>query len=888
MSQSKFQQFLKNHSVKKSSKKDAEFVYTHTSLGDGGKPMKIYPGSYNITDDELDNFYKIYFEHVFNKDRHAYLTEKHLDNLGPILIDLDFRFEGIVKERKYSQETIETFLDIYFEHLKSLVNIPENLLKVYVMEKPCTNPIEDKGVTKDGIHFVFPDIYVEPKLQYVARKRTISDIKCKDLFKKLGATNQISDIFDVCVIDRNNWQMYGSRKPNCDRYEITSIYEFEEGKLNKIDNEEVDQDLIKRLSIRRGMGQDVYEVTEDEKATIEDEYAGLAESHKPKPKKKRVLKPKNTKKNFIEEEHLSMVKDVIKILDKKRVESYEDWIRLGWCLHNIDYRLLDDWDSLSKQSSKYMEGECASEWAYMDNDGLGLGTLYRWAKEDNIVEFNKITSKNLNKILMDSLSGTHYDIAKVVHYMFKDYFVCASSRKGVWYTFKNHRWVELDDAIDIKRKISVDVINAYYKLNADLSKTASEMDSTSYEKEIILERCKLVLKVISKLKTNSFKKSVISECAELFHIPKFEEKLDVKYNLVGFENGIFDLERGEFRDGLPEDYMSFTTGIDYEEYEEDDDLYQGVTTFLEQILPKKQVREYVVTLLSSFLSGKTGHEKFHIWTGSGGNGKSKLIELFRLGFGEYCCTLPINIITEKRARAEANTPALARTKGKRFACLQEPESNEQINVGLMKELTGGDTIQASAKYKDPIEFKPQFKMILTCNELPSVNSNDRGTWRRLRLVEFISQFMEDPDPNNPYQFEIDEYLDEKLNQWKNAFMYLLLQRHKIYRRDGIREPADVKKQTKEYQNESDHYVMFFNEQIVELGEEYEGVTLKLDDIWFVYQEWFKQVKGSSVKIPARKDLKKNLDNRFGKCNEHNRYKGITLKNSDDSAGLDGF
>ena len=33
-------------------------------------------------------------------------------------------------------------------------------------------------------------------------------------------------------------------------------------------------------------------------------------------------------------------------------------------------------------------------------------------------------------------------------------------------------------------EISVDVINAYYKLNADLSKTASEMDSTSYEKEI--------------------------------------------------------------------------------------------------------------------------------------------------------------------------------------------------------------------------------------------------------------------------------------------------------------------------------------------------------------------------------------------------------------------
>jgi P4 family phage/plasmid primase-like protien len=888
MPQIKYPEFLKKHAVKKSAKKDTEFIYTHTSLGDGGKPPKIYPGSYNITENELDEFYNVYIDHVFTKNIPAYLTEKHLDNIGPILIDLDFRFDGITEERKYTIETIQSFLKIYFKHLCNLVDIPESNLKTYVMEKPSPNPQDEKGLTKDGIHFVFPNIYVSPNIQYVARNRTIADVECKELFKSIGAKNSIADIFDVCVIERNNWQMYGSRKPNCDRYQITHIYELEEGEINKIDNENVDQTLIKRLSIRRGMNQDIYEMTEDERAIIESEYIGMAEKHKSKPKKKRVLKSKNTKKNFIEDEHLSMVKEIIKILDIKRTESYEDWIRLGWCLHNIDYRLLDDWNEFSKRSCKYVDGECANEWAYMDNDGLGIGTLYRWAKEDNVVEFNKITSKNLNKILMDSLSGTHYDIAKVVYYMFKNFFVCASSRKGIWYTFKNHRWIELDDAIDIKRKISLDVINAYYKLNADLSKTASEMDSTSYEKEIILERCKLVLKVISKLKTNSFKKSVISECSELFHVPKFEEMLDVKFNIIGFENGVYDLERGEFRDGLPEDYMSFTTGIEYEEFENEDDQYIGVKTFLEQVLPKKPVREYVITLLSSFLSGKTGHEKFHIWTGCGGNGKSKLIELFRIGFGDYCCTLPINIITEKRARAEANNPALARTKGKRFACLQEPESNEQINVGLMKELTGGDTIQASAKYKDPIEFKPQFKMVLTCNELPAVNSNDRGTWRRLRLVEFISQFMEDPDPSNPYQFEIDEDLDDKLHEWKSAFMFILIERHKLYRNRGIREPDDVKKQTKDYQNESDHYVMFFNEQIVELGDEYSGVTLKLDDIWFVYQEWFKQVKGSSVKIPPRKDLKKNLDTRFGKCNEHNRYKGIALKNNDDSAGLDGF
>ena len=80
MSQSKFQQFLKNHSVKKSSKKDAEFVYTHTSLGDGGKPMKIYPGSYNIPDNHLSDFYKSYFEHVFNKNKPAHQNTPLLKN----------------------------------------------------------------------------------------------------------------------------------------------------------------------------------------------------------------------------------------------------------------------------------------------------------------------------------------------------------------------------------------------------------------------------------------------------------------------------------------------------------------------------------------------------------------------------------------------------------------------------------------------------------------------------------------------------------------------------------------------------------------------------------------------------------------------------------------
>ena len=55
---------------------------------------------------------------------------------------------------------------------------------------------------------------------------------------------------------------------------------------------------------------------------------------------------------------------------------------MGWCLHNIDYRLLEDWIEFSKNSDKFVEGECDKEWCDMDMKGLGL-VHYLWAKEDN-------------------------------------------------------------------------------------------------------------------------------------------------------------------------------------------------------------------------------------------------------------------------------------------------------------------------------------------------------------------------------------------------------------------------------------------------------------------------------------------------------------------------
>jgi P4 family phage/plasmid primase-like protien len=218
-------------------------------------------------------------------------------------------------------------------------------------------------------------------------------------------------------------------------------------------------------------------------------------------------------------------------------------------------------------------------------------------------------------------------------------------------------------------------------------------------------------------------------------------------------------------------------------------------------------------LLSSYLEGSTRDQKLHIWTGTGANGKSTLIELFEKAMGEYCCKLPITLLTKKRNASNAASPEIQAAKGKRFASLQEPDNGDKINVGYMKELSGGDKIYSRGLYCTPIEFKPQFKMLLTCNHLPEIPSTDDGTWRRLRVVPFKVKFTENPVKGRKYEKLKDNTLTEKSIDWVEPFVYLLTEYFKKYKREGIVEPNVVLEYTKEFKMRSDTMMQYFDENI---------------------------------------------------------------------------
>ena len=140
--------------------------------------------------------------------------------------------------------------------------------------------------------------------------------------------------------------------------------------------------------------------------------------------------------------------------------------------------------------------------------------------------------------------------------------------------------------------------------------------------------------------------------------------------------------------------------------------------------------------LASTLIGTIENQTFNIYTGTGRNGKSKLVELMALVLGDYKGTVPITLITQKRNSIGGTSSEVVQLMGTRYAVMQEPSKGDKINEGIMKEITGGDPIQGRALFKDNITFTPQFKLAVCTNTLFDINSNDEGTWRRIRVVDF--------------------------------------------------------------------------------------------------------------------------------------------------------
>jgi putative DNA primase/helicase len=221
-------------------------------------------------------------------------------------------------------------------------------------------------------------------------------------------------------------------------------------------------------------------------------------------------------------------------------------------------------------------------------------------------------------------------------------------------------------------------------------------------------------------------------------------------------------------------------------------------------------------------------------------------------------------VTKDRNNIGGTSSEVMQLKGVRYAVMQEPKKDDKINEGVMKELTGSDPIQARALYAETETFIPQFNLVVCTNNLFEINSNDDGTWRRIRICDFMSKFkyedeVTDHDPR--YVFPRDNYLKEKLPDWAPIFASMLVKRA-FETQGSVKDCPIVMASADKYRQGQDHISGFISEMVVFTGDPNDKVKKK--ELTQEFTSWFKESQGYR-KMPKGVELYEYMDKKFGKC-----------------------
>ena len=925
------QDFLKKHIKPKNNTLITNADITNTRIPD--KEGTIYGGNFIILDDEYPIFLDLYYKQIIATREPEYLTEKQRqDGTGPILIDIDFRHEYNINERQYTIDHIEDAVSAHLEELKNIYQLDEDTkFPVYVFEKPTVNRVADKKITKDGIHIIIC-VKADFITRQILRERVIT--RLSEQWSDFPITNSWDEVFDKGISDGTvNWQLYGSRKPHHEKYNLTHVYnisyDMDDGNFSMsevaIRSFDIKANLYK-MSAR--YPDHILLFMKSEFATIHGQFKGRGARstnttllNATPLSNNMVIVPITDHNDFQSSSYTNT--DVLRIQNKEQLDrllnifldsippqyydvreaheyvmvlpesyygegSYLKWKKVQWAMKNTSDKLLVSFIAFSAKSKTFNYSDIPTlyqDWLATDTrihkDGLSKKSLIYWARTDAFTDYERVKSESIdfyinqtiyppegsgNKKGDDRKGCADYDLAKVLYHLYKHEFICVSIDSRKWYRFKSNRWEENDSGVSLRNSISELMRSLYKKKHMDIMRQVVDVDG---EVDNINEKMKSsanrISVIIDRLGRTSDKKNIMTEAMELFWDDAFFDNLDSNPYLICFNNGVIDLKTKTFRKGYPEDYLSLCTNIDYIKLNPvtHKKTMDEINDFMNKLMPEPQLREYMWDHLACTLSGLTLNQTMNFYIGKGQNGKSALISLMELVLGDYKGDMPTTIMTGKRVRTGGVAPELVLLKGKRLAVMQEPEKGEVINEGIMKQFTSGtDTIQGRGLYMaNQTSYKPQFKIVCTCNHLMGIKANDHGTWRRIRAVPFKSLFTHNPtndDPEQPYQYIIDPTIEEKFDSWKEVFASMLVER--LFKTEGKVTDCDiVMERSKEYRESQDVFAEFMKELIVR---DKEGIVKKTE-INNEFSNWYTGNYGG--RGPSAKELHESMDKLYGKA-----------------------
>ena len=863
---------------------------THTSVS-GGK--------YTITGKGLETFWSLYCEQCH--DIRLCLTEKP-ESIMPVVCDIDMKVElnatDDASARLYTEDMVLGLIRIYKDVLSDIVeNLDLSDFVCCVLEKdPYILHKNNKTFKKNGFHLHFPRIFLSRYAQETELvPRICQEVKNKQLFD--------SKCVDHSYCKGSPWLLYGSSK-SCNPddacffpYELSycmngamervhyrqalndyHVYTTVDKTRIAFTHDEVDYYLPRILSILPTHRAE-YEYS------LRTDIVSMTEMKKLKHKNILPSIPSYSMEDY------ELIHKLVDILAVSRAEDRNEWINIGWILYNVFHGSSqghDLWVMFSRKcTEKFDPKQCTYEWNRMEKKEMTVASLKYLARQDNPEEYMNIMEQCMEPYIYKSieLNGSHNDLARALFQKYEFEFVCSSIQFKIWYQFDDHIWKKLEEGITLRQKISEEIVQSYFRILDDLHAKMKRYHADDDDKaeDYIKRQVKVVMSLISKLKSAPYKNNIMREAQEVFYSDVFMKRLDSNPYLVAFQNGVYDVQNHIFRHGCPSDYISLKMPIEYNaSYTLDHPDVINVIEFLTKIFPDTTLREYFLNLSSEIFVGGNQSKIFQIWTGDGDNGKSITQILFEKMLGAYSIKLPTSLITGKRTQSSSACPELVRAgNGVRLATLQEPDQKDTINIGILKELSGNDTFFARGLYKDGEEITPMFKLVLICNEPPKLPYNDRATWNRIRVIPFESTFTDDAPPATEQQlmekrFPKDKQFADKIPHMTAPFAWLLLHYLK-HRPKCLTEPQKVLFATSQYKNKNDVYKQFIEDFIVKKSQ---GKVF-LAEMYSIFKDWYRDSFPHQGNMPNKVDIKDYFTKCWGDIQNNTFWTGYELRDACD-------
>ena len=299
-----------------------------------------------------------------------------------------------------------------------------------------------------------------------------------------------------------------------------------------------------------------------------------------------------------------------------------------------------------------------------------------------------------------------------------------------------------------------------------------------------------------------YRETVLKDAASVYPVSALEfDKDPYTFNC---QNGTLNLRDFSFRPHNAADMLTLISGANYDPDAKSplwertvNEIFQGDR---EEILFEQK-------LSGKCLTGDTSDDRFYIEHGRNTrNGKSTINETRARVWGPgYCrAVAPETIAQRKYVNASAPSEDLARLKGARIAMVSEPDKSMTLSAGLIKTLSGGDTLRARNLNESTIEFTPCCKIIINTNWLPRIDDSTVFTSDRVVVIPFNRHFKrEERDTSLKARLSTPENLSGVLNWCLDGLRM-------IYE-TGFDPPESVIAATDEYWQETDKARRFFSE-----------------------------------------------------------------------------